>query len=273
MAITTSQQLNRYYELFKQVDISFTKNLIEVLGLMPRHIFLKCRGDSFPCVIYSASMVGAKVIANLNKSHFEIFKKANNMISLRFAFKMQDKAEPISFFVPAKITGFNPYNKDNPDTYFASLTYTQKPPDDLIEIFGEMLEANVNAKRRKEERIIITPDVIREMALDVKDIQVLIDSVPRKCILRDLSFSGAKILIVGVAKFLINKSAILKLSFRNQEDLFNIPGETLRFEAVEGRKDIAAIAMQFEESKVPLGYKMVINNFFKSRHAKKSSNK
>lgn len=268
MAITTSRQLNRYYELFKQVDISFTKNIIEVLGLMPRHLYLKCRGDNFPCVIYSASMVGAKVIANLNESHFEIFKKANNMASLRFAFKISDKLEPISFFVPAKITGFNPYNKENPDTYFASLTYTQKPPDDLIEIFGEMLEANVNAKRRKEERIIITPDVIREMALDAKEVRILMDSVPRKCILRDLSFSGAKILIVGVAKFMINKPAIIKLSFRNQENIFDITGKTLRFEAVEGRKDIAAIAMQFEESKVPLGYKMILNNYFNSRRAK-----
>jgi hypothetical protein len=190
------------------------------------------------------------------------------MASLRFAFKIPDKSEPISFFIPAKITGFNPYNKENPDTYFASLTYTQKPPDDLIEILGGMLEANINAKRRKEERIIITPDVIREMVLDVKDCQIIIDSVPRKCILRDLSFSGAKILLVGVAKFMINKPAIIKLSFRNQEDVFNIPGKTLRFEAVEGRKDIAAIAMQFEDSKVPMGYKMIINNFFKSRSAK-----
>lgn len=268
MAITTSQQISKYYELFKQVDISFTKNLIKALELMPRHIYLKCRGDNFPCVIYSASMVGAKVIANLNESYFKIFKQANNMASLRFAFKKPDKPEPISFFVPAKITGFNLYNKENPNTYFASLTYTQKPPDDLIKIFGEMLEANVNAKRRKEERIIITPNIIREMALDVKETQILIESIPRKCILRDLSFSGAKILIVGVAKFLINKSAILKLSFQNHEGVFNIPGKTLRFEAVEGRKDIAAIAMQFEENKVPLGYKMVINDYFKSRHAK-----
>lgn len=272
MAITTSKQLNRYYELFKQVDISFTKNLIKALGLMPKHIYLKCRGNNIPCIIYSASMVGAKVIANLSKSHFEIFKNANNMASLRFAFKLADKSEPISFFVPAKISGFNPYNKEKPDTYFASLAYTQKPPDNLIEIFGEMLEANVNAKRRKEERIIITPDVIREMFLDVKETQILIDSVPRKCILRDLSFSGAKILIVGIAKFMINKPAIIKLSFRNQEDVFNIAGKTLRFEAVEGRKDIAAVAMQFEESKVPLGYKIIISNFFKSRRAK-SSNK
>jgi len=268
MAITTSKQLSRYYELFKQVDISFTKNLIVILGLVPRQIYLKCRGDNFPCIIYSSSMIGAKVIANLNESYFEIFKKANNMASLRFAFKRPDKPKPISFFIPAKITGFNPYNKENPDTYFASLTYTQKPADDLIEIFGEMLEANVNAKRRKEERIIITPDVIREMALDVKDSQVLMDSVPRKCILRDISFSGAKILLVGVAESMINKPAIIRLSFRNQQDVLAIAGKTLRFEAVEGRKDIAAIAMQFEESKVPLGFKMIINNFFKSRRAK-----
>ena len=272
MAITTSKQLSRYYELFKQVDISFTKNLIQVLGLMPRHIYLKCRGDNFPCVIYSASMVGAKVIANLNESNFRIYKQAKNSASLRFAFKIPDKPEPISFFVPAKITEFNLYNKENPNTYFASLTYSQKPSDDLIEIFGEMLEANVNAKKRKEERIIITPDVIREMALDVKDCQILIDSVPRKCILRDLSFSGAKILLAGVVKFISNTPAIIKLSFQNQQNVFDIAGKTLRFEAVEGREDIAAIAIQFEESKVPLGYKMVINGFFKSRRAK-SSNK
>ncbi len=263
MSIVTSQQITKYFDLFKDVEVTFNKSVIKATGLQTKSVFLKCLGDHWPCIIYSSSMMGAKVITSLRASHFETLKKANNLVNLRFSFKQSEKEDPISFFVSAKAVSFTPYNKENPDVYFISLTYTQRPPDDLIEILGKLLEANVDAKKRKDKRIIINPDTIRKLGLQSKTGYIFIESVPRKCILRDLSYSGAKVLLLGIAKFLVNKPATLKIWFDDKKDPVTLEGTIVRYEEVEGRKDIAAVAMHFNEEKVPMEYKIRLSDYLK----------
>ena len=268
MPLITSKQISRYYDLFKQVEVTFNTQVIQALGLLPREVHLKCLGEIIPCIIYSSSMTVAKVLAQLGERLFQTIRDANNSVSLRFSFKLQDKANPLSFFVTAKITGYTPYSKEKPGLHFVSLTYAQKPPDDLIEMLGELLEANVNAKKRKELRLIITPQSMKGLNLDARDTVIYIDSVPRKCIIRDLSFSGAKVLIVGIAKFLINKKAVLHLPFDSPGEVIKISGKIIRSEEVEGRKDITALAILFDEEKVPISYKKHINEYLRSpRHS------
>ena len=52
---------------------------------------------------------------------------------------------------------------------FVSLEFTQRPPDDLIQILGSLLEANSNAQRRKDERIVITPESMKKLGLDSRE--------------------------------------------------------------------------------------------------------
>ncbi len=263
MSIVTSQQITRYFDLFKDVEVTFNKNVIAATGLQTKAVFLKCLGDQWPCIIYSTSMLGARVITNLRASHFETLKRANNLVSLRFSFKQTEKEDPISFFVSAKATSFSRYNKENPDIYFISLTYTQRPPDDLIEILGKLLEANIDSQKRKDKRIIITPETIRKLGLQSKGAYIYIESVPRKCILRDLSYSGAKVLLLGLAKFLINKPAVLQIWFEDKKEPVALEGTIVRYEEVEGRKDIAAVALHFDEDKVPMEYKIRLSDYLK----------
>ncbi|MEW5814138.1 MAG: PilZ domain-containing protein [Spirochaetota bacterium] len=261
MSIITSQQIARYYELFKNVDVTFTKGVIEATGLITRQIYLKCLGEQWPCVIYSCSMSEAKIIAGLTADSFEKIRKANNMVSLRFSFQQAGKIDPLAFFLTAKAIGFNPYNKDNTDLTFITLNYTQRPPDDLIEILGTLLEANVNSKKRKEERILLTSDAIRKLGIKAKEAQILIQGIPRKGILRDISFSGAKIIIIGVARFLVDKEATLKIELEEKNKIIVLNGKILRFEPVEGRKDLAALVVLFDEKSIPMEYKMIINEY------------
>lgn len=264
MAISTSQQITRYYQQYSQVEVTFTKDVIKATLLYPKQVYLKCMGYQWPIVVYSASMTGAKVIANLKGSLAEAIRKANSMVSLRLSFLQRDKTDPLSFFVGAKITGYTPYGQEKPDLYFLTLSYTQRPPDDLIEVLGRLIDANTSSTRRKEERIPITADSARAMGLDHKEGKVYIDGVPRRCIVRDLSFGGAKVVILGVAKFLVNKPATLRLTLTETDEEVDVEATVLRFEAVEGRNDIAAIALQFEAEKTPMKYKLMISGFLNS---------
>ncbi|RKX78666.1 MAG: pilus assembly protein PilZ [Spirochaetes bacterium] len=262
MAVITTQQITKYYTLYKNIEITFTKEIIKAIGLITQQIFLKCLGDYWPCIIYSSSMTEAKVIANLDAPSFEKIRKANNLVSLRFSFKKNDKANnPLTFFVAAKVTGFSPYKQDNRSLNFINLSYTNRPPDDLIEILGTLLEVNINSKKRKEERILITQESMRRLKIKSKEVEVLIQEVPRKGILRDLSFSGAKIIVLGIGKFIVNKEAVLKIELEEQRKVFKLRGKVIRYEPVESRKDLSAIVILFHEQSIPLDYKMLINDY------------
>ena len=67
MGVTTSQQLTRYYELYRDTEITFTKEVIRTLHLDPRQIYIKCSGSQWPCIINSTSLMAARVIIGTNK--------------------------------------------------------------------------------------------------------------------------------------------------------------------------------------------------------------
>ena len=188
------------------------------------------------------------------------------------SFLQRDKADPISFFVGAKISGYTPYGQEKPELYFLTLTYTQRPPDDLIEILGRLIEANTASAKRKEERIPVTADSARAMGVNHKDALVYIDGVPRRCILRDVSFGGAKVVILGLAKFLVNKQANLRLTMTETNEEIDVPATVVRFEAVEGRSDIAALALQFDIETIPMKYKLMVSGFLNSSKARSLKN-
>jgi len=247
MAVLTSQQINRFYENFKDIDVTFTKEVTKNLNLLPKHVYLKCLGTQWPGIIYSTSMVGAKIIVNMGKESFD-------------AFSIEDKKNKLLFFVSAKVSGFNPYNKDNPNLNFVNLVYTKRPPDDLIAILGQMLEINVNTKKRTDERITITEDNLRILGLVSKNAKISLDGIPRNCIIRDLSFSGAKLVIPGIAKFLNDKVCVLGIVARDNK-IFTLSGKVVRVETVADRKDIAVLAIKFNEDAIPMDYKKMINSY------------
>jgi hypothetical protein len=260
MSIITSQQIARYFDLYGKTEVTFNKQVIDATGLVPNNVFLKIADQQWPCVVYSSSMAGARVIAGVKSEFFETLHQANNHAALRYCFRLPEKADPIFFFVPNKVMGYTQYNPKNPDVQLIALEFTQRPPDDLIQVLGLLLEANANAQRRKDERIILTPDSVKKLGLESKESVLYVEGVPRKCLVRDLSFGGAKVFVTGIAKFLANKKAALKLARGESAEEISIPGEIMRVENVEGRKDIVVLAIRFADDP-PVSYKLMINGY------------
>jgi hypothetical protein len=263
MAVTTSQQIAKYYEQFQNTDVTFTKEIIRALLLNTKQVFIKSLGYQWPCIIYSTSMRSAKVITTMTPALKETLQKSKNTISLRFSFIQREKTDPLAFFVSAKIGGVSPYGDPASGLSFLHVVFTQRPPDDLIERLGIILEAGVASQRRREERIIVTPDSTKKLRLASKGAHVVVDNVPRKALLRDLSFGGAKVIMPGVPQFLVNKPTVIHFAFEDPEETVSVPGKIVRFEAVEGRSDIAAFAVHFEEKETPMVYKMRISEYLR----------
>lgn len=256
----TSQRISLYYDRFKDIEVTFTKEIIQVTGLLTQQIHLKCGNDFWPCVIYTVSFEGAKVVANVKTGLIDKLKNANNFVNLRFCFKIAGESNAVTFFVAARVLANSPYGNSE-DFHMFTLQFTNRPPDDLIEIMGRVLDANVNSAKRREDRIQLTADNMRKLNLLTSESAVFIQGVPRRCILRDISFSGSKIIMMGIAKFLIEKEAILRLDFNDPREVFNVKGKFVRAENVEGKKEMVALGLAFDEAAVPMSFKIRLNEF------------
>ncbi|MBT3273555.1 MAG: PilZ domain-containing protein, partial [Spirochaetales bacterium] len=116
-------------------------------------------------------------------------------------------------------------------------------------------------KRRKDERIDINAESIRKIGLVSKNAILFVDEVPRKCIIRDLSFSGAMILVTGVGKFLVDKDAKLSIEIEDRANPVVLKSKIVRFEEYPDQKGIGTVAIGFYEEEIPMAYKMRINDY------------
>jgi Tfp pilus assembly protein PilZ len=266
MGLITSQRISVYYDRFKDIDVTFTKEIIQVTGLLTQQVHLKCGDDFWPCVVYASSFENAKVVANVKSGLLAKLQAANNHVNLRFCFRLTGETNAITFFIAARVMATAPYGTSQ-DINMLTLQFTNKPPDDFIEIIGRVLDANVNSAKRKDIRIPLSADNMRKLNILSSESAVFIEKVPRRCILRDLSFSGSKIIMVGIAKFLVNKEVALKVEFEDPRELFLIRGKFVRAEPVEGKKEMVALGLNFDEATIPMGYKIRLNEMLSSSRA------
>lgn len=260
MGITTSQQLQNYYDIYRDKEVTYTKDVLRTLAVDPRQIYVKCNGAQWPCIINSTSFLLAKIIVGTKGGAYAAMtKKEPPPVSLRFYF-LQQHDQPISFFVAGRVTEVSQYMNSS-ELAIITITFSQRPPDDLIDKVGTMLEANSNAIKRKEERVVITDDTKRRLNISKDETIIFIQNVPRRCILRDISFSGAKVILLGIEKFINEKEVVLRIHFDEPDEIITLAGRVVKTSPVENRPEIIYACLQFDETKVPTSYKIRINNY------------
>ncbi len=263
-SITTNQQINEFYNKYRENEIVFTKDIIRFLRVDPRQIYVKCAGSQWPCIINSTSFQQAKIILGTTGGAFQqITKKDAPPVNLRYCFIESDN-QPLVFFVTCRVTDVTPYMNSH-ELAIVTLSFTQRPPDDLIYKLGSLMDANEGFLYRKEERIILNEDSQRLLGINKRESIVYIQNVPRKCILWNLSFSGAKIVVLGLPSFINGKDCIVRLLFSEPNEIIDVKGTIISAKEVEGRKDLAEAGIKFDENLVPLAYKIRINNYLSNK--------
>ena len=263
MSVTTSHHISRYYDYYRDKEIVFTKANLKSLRIDPRQIYLKSNGGQWPCIINSSSLQMAKVIIGTSSGIYATIQKNRNApISIRYCFFDQNN-EPIQFSVNCNVLEIKPFQGSN-ELSMLTLTFTQRPPDDLIIRIGEFIEVNENFQNRKEERIAINENSLRLLGIPKEESYIFIAGVPRKCILKDLSFGGAKAMLVGIPKFLENKSVDLRLFFMDTNEKISLQGVIKNSDFLPGRKDISIVHIEFIADEIPMTYKFHINSYITS---------
>lgn len=260
MGVITSQQLTHYYDIYRDVEITFSKEIIRMLNMDPRQVYVKCNGAQWPCIINSTSYMASKIIVGTRGAAFEqLSKKEPVQVNIRYAY-FQEQNQLSTFLVTGKVTNIQPYGNTN-ELVIVTISFTQRPPDALIELTGRLLETNDNAVKRREERIVLNEDSKRKLTITKEETRIAIQGVSRNCILRDLSFSGAKIMLMGLQKFIENRDAVLEIFFEDPPETVLIRGKIVEALPIDGRKDIVSASIRFDEGAIPLSYKIHINDF------------
>lgn len=258
-----ARQLAKYYDDYKDTEITFTKDILRTLAMDPRQIYIKCAGNQWPCILNSTSFTKAKIIIGTKGGAYQQLQQNKDQnLNLRFSFYTPD-GQLKGFFTTGKATETTSYMNSN-DLAIVTITYSQRPPDDLIDMVGHLLDANTNAVRRKEDRIVINADTCRKLGLPREETIITIQGVPRHCILRDISFGGTKVILLGLSQFLMNKEVTLRLEFEEPHEIIQLKGLILGTSPIEGRKDMVAANIRFDESSISLAYKIHINNYLTS---------
>jgi hypothetical protein len=264
MPALSSQHVSRLYDSYRDTEVTFNSQIIIASGLLTSEIHLTVADTHLPCVLYACSMKGARVIAEIGSQAAAALSGSGNVALLRLSFRPDPQEPAASFFVSARVESLAEYHPQKPHVQFVTLEFTQKPSDVLIGILGSLLEIKSNALRRKDERIVMTPESMKRIGLPSKESCVAIGGSTRRCILRDLSFGGAKILISTLGTPQSEKKVLLKLAKCELKDDTVLDGAIVRVEDVEGRNDLVALSIQFS-TEPPISYKQKINSFFSNQ--------
>jgi hypothetical protein len=259
MGILTAQFIPAYYDRFKNAEFMFTKDMSQATGLIAEQVSLKCGTDFWPCIFYSTTFLGGKIVLNTKPGMLEKIQNNNNTASVRLCFKTED-GDPVTFFVAGRVVSTDPY-KDSADVSLLTLQYTQRPPDYLIEIVGRVQDANIAFSKRKDEKVVITTESKRKFKLPSGEIVAFIQAVPRRCLLREITYSNAKIIMTGVAKFLVDKETSLRLDFADPDESILIKGRITEAVDVKDKKEMLVLTVEFDEDQIPMGYKMRVNEY------------
>ncbi|MDE5897720.1 MAG: PilZ domain-containing protein [Treponemataceae bacterium] len=260
LAIVTKQLLDNYYDLYQGTEIIFTKDILRSLRIDPRRVYVKCAGGQWPCIINSSSFQMAKIIIGTAGGAFQqIAKKDAPSVNLQYCF-IEEDGSPLKFYVTCRVAGIAPY-MNSQELAVITLSFTQRPPDDLIAKLGALIDANASFINRREERIAINDNTKRRIGLDKKESTVYIQGVPRRCILWNISFSGAKIVILGIPKFIEGKECVIRFMFSDPDEVVDVKGTVVKAELVEGREDLVSVGIKYDEASVPLAYKIRINEY------------
>jgi hypothetical protein len=259
----TAYTINNYYDRFRNIEITFTKKIAEITKLLAEDVYLKCGNSQFPCIINSSSMESAQIIVSSTASFFENLRKNNQKVFLRFAFTRTDKATPLTFFIQSKVEGFTPL-PERKNLFFVRISYSQRPPDDLIGIIGSLIaEASSNIVKRKEERIVITPQVLKDLKIRDQRCSILFQNSKLLAILRDVSPSGAKIIIQGKGEVFLGKQIFLCIQFEGEKNPVTFTANVKRIEEIKERDDFTALGLEFADSPTLKGFQRIIVQYQK----------
>jgi len=263
MTLLGTSVLQNLYQEYLDTELTYSKEVALGLGVLPADSSLRWSGELFPCVVHSCSFRAAKVLLRLTSSQWRAMENGPKTATLTLTF-LQPKTAKRELF---QFNGTLQVHQQNGAgegelSILLGVQFSHRPPDGFIEAHGSYLALKKEANQRREDRIALSGENREMLGLNNLNTTVTVDHIERKCLLRELSYNGARAILTGVAPFLLDKPFTLGIPLSGAPDM-RIPGTILRAEAVEGHRGLAMIALAYHPDRVPVEYLRALQKGFK----------
>jgi hypothetical protein len=263
MTLLGTSVLQNLYQEYLDTELTYSKEVAAGLGVLPADSSIKWGGELFPCVVHSCSFRAAKVLVRLNASQWDAMQLGTKITTLTLTFLHPKTAKKELFQFNGTLQVHQQHGAGEGElSILMGVLFSHRPPEGFLQAHGSYLNLKKEANQRREDRIALTNDNRSLMELSSLNTVVTVEHIDRKCLLRELSYNGARVILTGVAPFLLDKPFVLDVPFAGRPPLL-IPGTIVRAEAVEGHRGLAVIALGYHPDRVPVDYLRVLQKGFK----------
>ncbi len=263
MTLLGTSVLQNLYQEYLDTELTYTKEVASGLGLLPAESSLKWQGELFPCVVHSCTFRAAKVLVRLTGAQWKAMDLGSKITTLTLTFLQPKTGKKELFQFNGTLQALQQHGApENELSILLAVVFSHRPPEGFLQAHGSYLNLKKEANQRREDRIPLNADARELLGLASLNTTVVVDHIERKCLLRELSYNGARVILTGVAPFLLDKPFTLAVPMAGRDSL-DIPGRILRAEAVDGHKGLAVIALGYHPDRVPLEYLRTLQRGFK----------
>jgi hypothetical protein len=259
------ESAKEYLEKHRQTEILFTKEIIRICHIVPKNIILKSGAYHFPVVLNIVSLSKATVVTQLNSMLKEVLLKNNNRVALRFFIEDAGRERAVckKFFVEGTVGGIASY-PDDESFNLVEIVFDEEIPEEFTQMMIPLIDAIAGSKKRKDERLFLRSYEMALLKIDAEGCFVIINNNEEKrCYIRDISNSGASFIIYGDEVLEKETPTTLIIAVKKYNSNFILTGKVVRSERLAHRHKLIAVSVQYDIDKVPLSYKVFINNAFR----------
>lgn len=263
MTLLGTSVLQNLYQDYLDTELTYSKEVALGLGMLPAESTIKWQGDLYPCVVHSCSFRMARVLVRLTAAQWDALESGSRVttLTLTFAQSKTGKKELYQFNGTLQVVQHNVAGEGEVSALL-SIGFSHRPPEGFLQAQGSYLNLKKEAVQRREDRIPVNNETKEMLGLSTLSTTVTVDHIERKCLLRDLSYNGARVILTGVAPFLLDKPFSLAMPLVGRSPV-HIPGKIVRAEAVEGHRGLAVIALGYHPERVPVEYLRALQKGFK----------
>jgi hypothetical protein len=263
MSLLGTSVLQNMYQEYLDTELTYSKEVAAGLGLLPAEASLKWQGALFPCVVHSCSFRVAQVLVRLTEAKWKEMEAGSRIGTLTLTFLQPKTAKKELFQFNGSLQVVQYHGAGEGElSVLMTVTFSHRPPEGFLQAHGSYLGLKKEANQRKEDRIPMTNQARDLMGLSNLNTTVTVDHIDRKCLIRELSYTGARAILTGVAPFLLDKPFALTVPMVDPHPM-SIPGRIVRAEPVEGHKGLAVIALGYHPDRVPVEYLRALQKGFK----------
>lgn len=240
-------------------DILFTRGVLSYLNLSPKNIMLACGPYRFVSVLQVANFQHIQFVTPDSGLLQEALEKYDNIVSIRFVFANK-KQEPLS--VPGVFDKMVPY-PPNKKYKLVEVKLNTPLPEKYEQMISSILEVERRARERLEPRIRLTSNDTDYFGLNTSETLVSLNGSAQRCYLRDLSASGANIIILNHDLPSLDEDVYLILHLNNQFYPVEMESRILRTNWYDESKQLVEIVLRFVPESVPVSYYTFLDKIVK----------